>query len=303
MSMKRVRKNTVALLVVAIAVLAMTAGSPVEASCPSLGWVCAEDSTISYGTCYHFPATCRVCHSNWQDQCRQKDLSCDRGQTPARRIDGCSAGDPHFTKVFKPACDEHDACYSTPGRTKKGCDDNFLLNMLTLCVQSGVQIGGCNAAAASYEAAVRMAPQAQQGYDDDQKWAAKNHCGNPQPVEIVFSRQPGSSSQTVSYWAGSSLPAGGGGPVPDFVNPPQPAWVDIPAGGAHAIKYTSSQPIDRQIVFFNIIKDNDKDHPICAVSAELTENGTLTNAKSDCPSSIRVTTNRNEVAVNLPVQL
>lgn len=122
-------------------------------------------------------------------------------------------------------------------------------------------------------------------------------------MEIVFSRQLGNSGQTVSYWAGSALPTGGGGPVPSFFNPPQPAWVDIPAGGSHAIQYASEQPADLQIVFFSIIKDNNKDHPVCTVSAELTKTGALTNAKSDCPASITMKSSPPKLTVNLPLQL
>ena len=125
------------------------------------------------------------------------------------------------------------------------------------------------------------------------------------PNKLVFQRGAGNSGQTISYWAGSSLIEGGGGPVPNFVNPPQPAWVDIPLQGSHMIEYASNQPIKEQNIFFNIITDNDKNNPVCVVTAKLQGNGTVTDASSNCAkgSQIVVKTYPDHVAVMLPSEI
>lgn len=308
MSMRNAARKAVLLMT---ALLAVAAASPAEADCSDRGWACANGD-ISIGACYQFwKATCEACHSDWQNQCRQRDLRCDDGETPARRIDGCSAGDPIYKRVFEKACNEHDACYSTPGRTKASCDSNFLDNMRTLChleptleqVFAEGGFGTCQAAALTYYEFVKGRHEAQDGYDGDQIWAKGMHCGDTGPRRLVFEREAGSSSQTLSYWAGSALPQGGGGPVPNFVNPPQPAWIDIAPGGSHTIQYADSQPIALQDVFFNIIKDNKSDRAICVVSAKLNGTGKLTGAQSNCPSSIVVRTEQDRVVVTLPSQI
>ena len=122
------------------------------------------------------------------------------------------------------------------------------------------------------------------------------------PNKLVFQRGSGSSSQAVAYWAGSTLPNGKGGPVPMFVNPPQPAWVDLATGGSHTITYAAAQPADEQTVFFKIIPDNKKDSPLCVVSAKLKGNGQVTDASSNCPKSsgIAVKTLETHIAVMIP---
>lgn len=306
MAMKQgIRQNIwKAVWLAAVATLATVGVGPAAASCPDKHWACGNGSDLAFGTCISFPSGCKVCNSNWQDGCRRRDVRCDNGETPAARRDGCSGGRSNDLS-FKPACDEHDTCYSTPGRSKASCDSEFLANMNTLCATFAFGgLGVCQAEAQVYYQAVRSAPQAQDGYNAGQAWAARVYCGLPPvPRKLVFSRKPGSSSQIVSYWAGSALPQGGGGPVPAFVNPPQPAWIDLPPGGEHTIEYTRFQPIGLQKVFFNIIKNNDKTHAVCVVSAELFGDGTLMRATSNCPSSITVTTNHNDVVVSLPLQL
>jgi len=123
--------------------------------------------------------------------------------------------------------------------------------------------------------------------------------------KLVFKRAAGKSSQTISYWAGSSLPGGGGGPVPFFVNPPQPAWVDIPLEGSHTIHYTHLQPIKEQNIFFHIIVDNDRGKPIGVISAKLHGNGEITDVKSTCPSSsqVGVKTFKDHIEVTLPEEI
>jgi hypothetical protein len=126
-----------------------------------------------------------------------------------------------------------------------------------------------------------------------------------QPNKLVFQRGAGSSSQTVSYWAGSALPEGGGGPVPNFANPPQPAWADVELGGSHTIEYAGKQPIGLQDIFFSILLDGDKTNPVCTVSAKLHGDGAVTNATSNCPtaSQIVVATYGDHVAVMMPPEI
>ena len=105
---------------------------------------------------------------------------------------------------------------------------------------------------------------------------------------LVFQRGAGDSSQTISYWAGSSKIEGGGGPVPAFTNPPQPAWVDIPIQGSHRIGYAAEQPIENQTIFMSIIVDNNKENPIGTVSFNLAQGGVVTFNSNTCPASSQV---------------
>ena len=125
------------------------------------------------------------------------------------------------------------------------------------------------------------------------------------PNKLVFQRGAGNSSQPIAYWAGSSLLEGGGGPVPSFVNPPQPAWVEIPVQGSHMIEYAKNQPIKAQKIFFNIITNNDKNNPVCVVSAQLNYDGSVTDAGSNCPASSQVVVKSyaDHVAVMLPPEI
>lgn len=92
---------------------------------------------------------------------------------------------------------------------------------------------------------------------------------------LVFQRGANGTGQ-VSYWAGSVLSNGEGGPVPAFTNPPQPAYVDLASPGSHTITYAANQPTASQIVFMKIIANGDKDNPVGVVSFTLAQDGTLT---------------------------
>lgn len=54
---------------------------------------------------------------------------------------------------FKPACDNHDRCYSTVGKSKRTCDDNFKADMDKICA-TGTPVIGCSRAATLYYRAV-----------------------------------------------------------------------------------------------------------------------------------------------------
>jgi len=54
---------------------------------------------------------------------------------------------------FKPACDNHDRCYATIGKSKDTCDDNFKKDMDKICA-TGTPVAGCSTAANLYYGAV-----------------------------------------------------------------------------------------------------------------------------------------------------
>lgn len=50
---------------------------------------------------------------------------------------------------FKPACDNHDRCYETVGKSKEACDNTFKADMDKICA-TGTPVTGCSATATSY---------------------------------------------------------------------------------------------------------------------------------------------------------
>ena len=53
----------------------------------------------------------------------------------------------YYSLVFLKACQEHDRCYATCGRTKSECDDAFKKDMLEIC---GIASPTCRAMAFVY---------------------------------------------------------------------------------------------------------------------------------------------------------
>ncbi|KST69396.1 hypothetical protein [Mastigocoleus testarum] len=57
------------------------------------------------------------------------------------RTKGCGSGaswyfvpnSPRFGANFKPACNNHDICYETKGKSKSSCDKRFLFEMKSAC--------------------------------------------------------------------------------------------------------------------------------------------------------------------------
>src|SRR5262245_16861097 len=105
---RRMPLSTLASLLVVAATLVIAGSSPAEADCPDYRWACANGSDITFGTCYQPPFTCSVCNSNWQNECRGKDVRCNDGKiTPEARMDGCSAPESvagSWNEVFRKAC-------------------------------------------------------------------------------------------------------------------------------------------------------------------------------------------------------
>lgn len=68
---------------------------------------------------------------------------------------------PIASNQFRVACDEHDVCYDTYGKSKQGCDKSFHNRMLGICASDHNTILGrplriaCNGRADAYYAAVR----------------------------------------------------------------------------------------------------------------------------------------------------
>lgn len=71
---------------------------------------------------------------------------------------------------FRKACDGHDACYATQGRSKESCDTAFLADMLSACratfTEDGISRRSCYGLASDYYGAVWLV--AVGAYDDAQ---------------------------------------------------------------------------------------------------------------------------------------
>ncbi len=100
------------------------------------------------------------------------------GKTCNRRSyepDGCSLGKGTWTftardkKIMTPACNEHDLCYSTLGRSKHVCDVQFYTNLS----HARSKFKGTYSAEAVYVAVKNFGENA---YKNGQKWAKKNDC-------------------------------------------------------------------------------------------------------------------------------
>ena len=127
--------------------------------------------------------------------------------TVLAQTSGCGSGEtwylarvatPISAQQFKVACNEHDACYDTPGKLKQECDKAFHNRMLGICARDHNTIFGrplkiaCNGRAdAFYSAVVRGG---QKAYDDAQRKVApkfstiyfKNDCPHPLQVAVHF---------------------------------------------------------------------------------------------------------------------
>jgi hypothetical protein len=87
----------------------------------------------------------------------------------AERTAGCGSGSSAYLEIFSPvsskqfrvACDEHDACYDTLGKSRQECDNAFHNRMLGICARDHNTILGkplkvkCNGRADAYYAAVK----------------------------------------------------------------------------------------------------------------------------------------------------
>ena len=91
-----------------------------------------------------------------------------------RATDGCSGGVGDYGEKFRPACNQHDICYSSPtGGGKNACDSAFGKNMIAMCDRHGQT--GCVAAAKTMLTAVQIG-----GYksaSDGRQWSIDN-CTN-----------------------------------------------------------------------------------------------------------------------------
>lgn len=64
---------------------------------------------------------------------------------------------------FKPACDNHDRCYSTVGKPKSVCDDIFKAEMDKICA-TGTPVIGCSTLATAYYKGVANSSLAASAY-------------------------------------------------------------------------------------------------------------------------------------------
>ncbi len=127
-------------------------------------------------------------------------------QPSERGSDGCSADvhDPaseHYKKVFRPACDNHDVCYSTPTARKGRCDADFSDEMHDICDDEPFyrQID-CRSAAVAWYGAVALGGQ--KAYENGQKWAL-DHCSKPKGP--IISKNPGAHKVVFAYDGNDAL--------------------------------------------------------------------------------------------------
>jgi hypothetical protein len=156
-----------------------------EEGCPDKTFICPLGEKISISLCWNWDRlSCQICRSI-ADEVDSKCNHPNCTEEWINRSDGCSAPgiSEEMTEVFGDACYIHDLCYSSPGRPKSDCDNEFLSNMLEICRFPGVPatIGGnaCEAVArVAYRAVVEFG---QDAYDKDQVWT-ESHCDeNPLP--------------------------------------------------------------------------------------------------------------------------
>ena len=183
-------------------------GSPAhaDAQCPDTTKGCSAGAVGWQGTCWKWlPPHCAKCGSGFCPSSPRIDQMPDKakpGSACRRKLlanvksDGCSfePKDPaskSFKHVFDPgACYEHDICYTTPGMSKKKCDNNFQANMIYACKSyyyeqikshplliplNGPQLGLCDTVAPFWAEAVRL--YGAQAYADDQVQGQKI-CGD-----------------------------------------------------------------------------------------------------------------------------
>ncbi|MAK62690.1 MAG: hypothetical protein CMK09_17100 [Ponticaulis sp.] len=84
---------------------------------------------------------------------------------------GCSTPDNFASDVtdiydrrFQNACNNHDVCYATPGKSKSDCDTNFLADMSATCGGNAVCLGF----ASGYSGAVAASNEGQVSYNNAQ---------------------------------------------------------------------------------------------------------------------------------------
>lgn len=140
--------------------------------CPAGSVTCTDGTTKTYGRCLRMPSL--SCDSCSEGAAVALMKTCDAIPCARGREDGCSVPESlstSYNDVFDAACRIHDACYSTPGRTKDFCDTIFKHNMLSSCndKHKSIDIGGvaCSSAAEAFYLAVDKF--AQSSYDNDQK--------------------------------------------------------------------------------------------------------------------------------------
>ncbi|MGB3310501.1 MAG: hypothetical protein WBA86_12215 [Nodosilinea sp.] len=86
-------------------------------------------------------------------------------------VNGCSNPIPvNWNEVFEGACNIHDRCYQTPGKTKSSCDAAMMEEMLNICefAPSSIHDLYCRGIAEFFNLAVVESAQAHRAYDQAQ---------------------------------------------------------------------------------------------------------------------------------------
>jgi hypothetical protein len=178
-----------------------------RADCPDANFICPSGESLSVGLCWSWDSlqcyTCSSIEVSVRSKC-QRPL-CDNIENWFGRQDGCSTdvlnlevpvlgtipfGDP-LKEFGRAACNIHDLCYGTFGRTKEECDLNFQANLVQTCFFPGTT-GGlygrllCPAVAEAMYAAVALFPDADFGYASGQAFASRECTGAEELVSGDF---------------------------------------------------------------------------------------------------------------------
>ena len=112
---------------------------------------------------------------------------CRKPNDSRASFDGCSApilrNKPMVGIDFEKACNGHDQCYGTIGKTKAQCDQEFKNDMLNICKSYDLNTRAtCEDFAQLYYWGVDLTPEAQGAYDAAQRTAwAEEGVDRPHP--------------------------------------------------------------------------------------------------------------------------
>jgi hypothetical protein len=151
-------------------------------------------------------------------------------------VNGCtSVPDSPAGANFTPACNHHDLCYGTLGKSQSDCDSEFDKELRSICEKTfadvrrnplgvigtvltgGMTLAQCYKMADSYYVAVALLPQAQTSYEDAQAHArevAAANNSNSSPMTPVANTCSDSLACTFGYAKNSKLVASRSSPEP-----------------------------------------------------------------------------------------
>jgi len=207
---------------------------------PSIIWADCDDDrfkcgngkhTITWSKCYDWSEfSCTACHSqnflehDWECNGYNAEV-CKTDST--ERADGCSYPDEveiagvrvktpknGFDQFFTEACNQHDICYATFGRSREKCDDDFSTNMNSICraypdsinIPGVIGMAGCLSWAEIFYSAVSRSDEGKKSHKKGQDWAVKECIPNP-PKNCIELYDP--SNYNFDYKTGVDVDRGG----------------------------------------------------------------------------------------------